>query len=82
MMPLFPPLPLRRCLCPQVFSTMFGGMGMGMGGMGGRRASGPDVKAELHLSFREAISGCSKTVVFRAPQRCADCSKWRGDNSG
>lgn len=60
----------------------FGGFGFGgfedlFGMMGGRddgmEEGGEDVKITVNLTFREAVYGCSKKVMFSASARCDTC---------
>ncbi len=62
-----------------IFSDIFGG---GFGGFsdifgGGKRKNGPrrgsDLRVELHISFEEAVFGCSKEITYNKDESCPDC---------
>jgi len=55
-----------------IFQQFFRGGGGPGGGAGGQRAA-PDVRVTLSLRFKEAVFGCTKTVVFQAPDSCSRC---------
>ena len=58
-----------------IFSDFFGGFGgMGGGGRSGRSASrGQDVRADLSLSLRDAMSGIKREVAIRGVAPCESC---------
>lgn len=61
-----------------IFDSFFGGGGFGdIFGGGGRRRNGPkrgsDLQVNLHLSFEEAIFGCSKEITYTRNEDCPDC---------
>eukprot|EP00051_Salpingoeca_urceolata_P025783 m.467654 g.467654 ORF g.467654 m.467654 type:complete len:555 (+) comp20366_c0_seq7:761-2425(+) len=56
-----------------LFSQMFGNFGGG-----GQRRSGPmrgqDMSVGVHVSFEQAVHGCSKTINYSANVQCSACS--------
>lgn len=66
-----------------IFSTIFGGgagggFGGGFGGFGGQqRANAPQqgnsVRADVTISFMEAVKGCEKQVEARRLENCPEC---------
>jgi molecular chaperone DnaJ len=55
-----------------LFSEFFGGRGGGGGGRGGPRR-GSDVRVQERLTLRDAVLGCKREVVLRAPAPCEVC---------
>jgi molecular chaperone DnaJ len=59
------------------FSDLFGDF-FGFGGGGGARrggaARGGDVRLDVHLTFAEAVAGCSKEVELSRRVTCAGCA--------
>lgn len=57
-----------------LFSEFFGGFGgqRGGGGRGGPRR-GADVRVQERLTLRDAVLGCKREVVLRAPAPCDTC---------
>lgn len=62
-----------------IFDSFFGGGGFGdiFGGGGSRRKNGPkrgaDLQVGLHISFEEAVFGCSKEITYSRNESCPDC---------
>lgn len=60
------------------FSDIFGGGFSDIFGGGGRRKSGPkrgaDLQVNLHISFEEAVFGCSKEVTYSRDESCPSCN--------
>ncbi len=59
-----------------IFSRIFGGF-QGQGGYGGFRGGrrkGEDLSMELHVSFREAFTGCERRVAFMRGNRREELS--------
>lgn len=58
-----------------LFSELFGGAEPGRAG---RRANGPrrgaDIRVQERLTLRDAVHGCKREVVVRAPVACDGCS--------
>jgi curved DNA-binding protein len=60
-----------------IFSRIFGGGFQGRGGFGGFRGGrqkGADLSMELHVSFREAFTGCEKRIAFMRGDRREELS--------
>ncbi len=55
-----------------IFGDLFGGARRRTGRTR-RSARGTDVTGELHLTLREALHGCSKTLQLQSPQVCSAC---------
>lgn len=57
------------------FEDLFGGMfgGYGRRSKYARPQRGQDVAGELHLTLKEALHGCKKTVQLQVPEPCATC---------
>ncbi len=56
-----------------IISSVFGG---GFGGFGGgerQTPRGADIEQVVHLSFLDAIKGCSKTISYTRNEPCSSC---------
>lgn len=60
------------------FSDLFGGGFESFFGGGRRRRSGPragaNLRVELQLDFLEAARGVKKSLVYKRPERCVECT--------
>ncbi len=62
-----------------IFESFFGGFGTPFGGTARRAAQkGDSLRAQLTLSFREAVFGCAKEVEVQRIELCPEC---RGSGS-
>lgn len=57
-----------------LFSTLFGGGGLGSGGMGRSSTRGDDVEASVSVSFMEGAKGTSKTINITPVSDCEPCT--------
>ena len=55
------------------FADVIGDLFGHMKGTGSRPARGADVAGELHLTLREALHGCKKSLQVRLPEACGAC---------
>ncbi len=62
-----------------IFGDLFGGMfGGGFGGFGGGRggngpAKGASLRARVHISFEQAVTGCTKDLEITLKEECENC---------
>jgi molecular chaperone DnaJ len=56
-----------------LFSEFFGGFGNQRGGQRGGQRRGADVRVQERLSLKDAVLGCKREVIVRAPSPCEGC---------